>query len=168
MSRKWLTVGAQKFGLDPDRKALCEEIRHIEVCAYIYSTDLYLPATADKVARVPEALKSDAKPAARGRRPYLSSEQRRADVLEAARKEFVKSGYDGTTVREIAAAADVNDAILYRYFKSKQQIFEEAVAAPLQEAVNHAFTPVQGEWTSAESASASSRNSSTGCTRWSP
>jgi len=91
------------------------------------------------------AAERDQRAPARGRRAYLSSEQRRADVLAAARAEFVKSGYDGTTVREIARAADVNDAILYRYFTTKEHLFEEAVAAPLKEAITHAFAPAAGE-----------------------
>jgi AcrR family transcriptional regulator len=57
----------------------------------------------------------------------------------------MRSGFDGTTVRKIAAAADVNDAILYRYFTTKEQIFEEAVAAPLEEAVIRAFAPASGD-----------------------
>jgi TetR/AcrR family transcriptional regulator len=79
------------------------------------------------------------------RRPRRSSAERRDEILDAARHVFLKSGYAGATVREIAAAADVNDAVLYRYFNTKEQLFEEAVAGPLEEAVGHAFRPAPGD-----------------------
>jgi AcrR family transcriptional regulator len=79
------------------------------------------------------------------RRPRRPSTERREDVLAAARSEFVKSGYAGATVREIAAAADVNDAMLYRFFPTKEQLFEEAIAAPLEEAITNAFRPAPSD-----------------------
>lgn len=48
-------------------------------------------------------------------------------------------------MRDVAAAADVNDALLYRHFESKAQLFDEAVSNPLDEMVSHTFTPVAGE-----------------------
>jgi AcrR family transcriptional regulator len=77
------------------------------------------------------------------RRPRRPSTERREDVLAAARSEFVKSGYAGATVREIAA--DVNDAMLYRFFPTKEQLFEEAIAAPLEEAITNAFRPAPSD-----------------------
>ena len=79
------------------------------------------------------------------RRPRRPETERREEILDAARKVFLMSGYAGATVREIAAVADVNDAVLYRSFSTKEQMFEEAIAAPLEEAVNAAFRPVPGD-----------------------
>jgi len=79
------------------------------------------------------------------RRPRLSAEVRRAQIVTAARREFVRLGYSGATFQKIAQAADVNEAMLFRLFGTKEQLYEEAVAAPLEEAVNHAFTPVTGD-----------------------
>src|SRR5438067_6956042 len=79
------------------------------------------------------------------RRQRRPSAERREDVLAAARSEFVKSGYAGATVREIAAAADVNDAMLYRFFSTKEQLFEEAIAGPLEEAITNAFRAAPGD-----------------------
>jgi AcrR family transcriptional regulator len=84
----------------------------------------------------------DSKRSRRQRRP---SAERREEVLDAARRVFLKSGYAGATVREIAAEADVNDAVLYRYFTTKEQLFEEAIAGPLEAAVTHAFDPALGD-----------------------
>jgi AcrR family transcriptional regulator len=66
------------------------------------------------------------------RRPRRSAEQRRAQILAAARPLFAERGFHGTTTRDLAEAADVNDALLYRYFANKQEVLralmDEAVA----------------------------------------
>ncbi len=48
----------------------------------------------------------------------------RADILEAAGRAFARSGFDATTMHEIAAEAGYTTASLYTYFPSKQAIFE--------------------------------------------
>jgi AcrR family transcriptional regulator len=80
-------------------------------------------------------------PPRKGRRPRRSGAQRQAEILAAARQEFIRSGYAGTSVRDIARVADVNEAMLYRFFESKDDLFEAAVAEPLEEAVVAAFAP---------------------------
>lgn len=70
----------------------------------------------------------------RPRRTRLTAEARRAQILEAAREVFLRSGADGARVHQLADAAGVNTALLYQHFDSKQEIFEEAVAAPIAEA----------------------------------
>jgi AcrR family transcriptional regulator len=77
------------------------------------------------------------------RRPRRSWSSRRPEVLAAAREVFVASGYAGTTMRAIATAADINEAILYRYFTSKEQLFEHAIAAPLEEVALSIVTPAE-------------------------
>ncbi|MCE7011560.1 TetR family transcriptional regulator [Kibdelosporangium philippinense] len=63
------------------------------------------------------------------------SEQRKRDsaaskvaLLDAARDLFADRGYDRTTVRDIAARAGVNQALLFRYFGSKEALFAAVVA----------------------------------------
>lgn len=51
----------------------------------------------------------------------------RARLLEAARARFTRDGYTATTVREIAADAGVNVALINRYFTSKEGLFEACV-----------------------------------------
>jgi AcrR family transcriptional regulator len=69
----------------------------------------------------------------RERRPRRPAAARRADVLAAARRLFAERGYHATSTRELAQAADINDALLYRYFPSKDAILialvDEAIAA---------------------------------------
>ncbi|HSZ39043.1 MAG TPA: TetR family transcriptional regulator [Trebonia sp.] len=52
-------------------------------------------------------------------------EGRRRDVLAAARRLFAANGYAQTSVRAIAAAADVNQALVVTYFGGKEALFME-------------------------------------------
>lgn len=67
-------------------------------------------------------------------RRRLSAETRRAQLVDAARKAFVRDGWAVTT-KDIAADAGVNQGLLYHYFQSKEELFEEAIAAPLEQLV---------------------------------
>lgn len=51
----------------------------------------------------------------------------RAAILTAARLRFAHAGYDQVGVREIAADAGVDPALVIRHFGSKEQLFAEAV-----------------------------------------
>jgi AcrR family transcriptional regulator len=53
----------------------------------------------------------------------LSSDERRADILKAVRKVFVEKGFHETTTRELARAAGVSEALLYKHFPSKKAIY---------------------------------------------
>jgi AcrR family transcriptional regulator len=48
-------------------------------------------------------------------------------VLAAARRLFAKNGYARTSIRAIAAEADVNHALVVTYFGGKEALFLEAV-----------------------------------------
>jgi AcrR family transcriptional regulator len=61
------------------------------------------------------------------RPPRHDPEGRRADVLRAARRLFAKNGYAQTSIRAIAAEADVNHALVVTYFGGKEALFMEAV-----------------------------------------
>jgi AcrR family transcriptional regulator len=52
----------------------------------------------------------------------------RADLLRAARQRFAKDGYDRVSVRDIAADAGANIALISRYFGSKEGLFVEALS----------------------------------------
>ena len=52
----------------------------------------------------------------------------RSALLSSARELFAERGYDRTTVRDIAAHAGVNQALLFRYFGSKDELFGAAMA----------------------------------------
>ncbi|RJO79199.1 TetR/AcrR family transcriptional regulator [Nocardia panacis] len=52
----------------------------------------------------------------------------RVALLTAAQALFAERGYERATVREIAARAGVNQALLFRYFGSKDELFRAAIA----------------------------------------
>ena len=66
--------------------------------------------------------------ARRGRRPGASGS--RAAILAAARTHFAAVGYDRATIRGIAAAADVDPALVLHFFGSKEALFSAAMAFP--------------------------------------
>ena len=43
-------------------------------------------------------------------------------ILEAALEEFGRNGFEATTIAAICKAANVSDATLYEYFKSKEEV----------------------------------------------
>ncbi len=56
-------------------------------------------------------------------------------ILAAARRVFIQSGRAGARTRDVAAEAGINEGLLYRHFRSKDELFEIAVAAPLEAAI---------------------------------
>jgi len=54
-------------------------------------------------------------------------------ILDAARAEFSEKGFDGARVDSIAQRADVNKALIYYYFKSKDELLQELLRQFLEE-----------------------------------
>jgi AcrR family transcriptional regulator len=55
----------------------------------------------------------------------------REAILVAAREVFADQGYDGASIRAIAAEASVDPALVHHYFGTKQQLFLATVEAPV-------------------------------------
>ncbi|WP_165827833.1 TetR family transcriptional regulator [Mycobacterium colombiense] len=53
-----------------------------------------------------------------------------ARIVAAARVEFAEHGWAGTTIRAIARAADVDPALVYHYFGSKEKLLDAATNPP--------------------------------------
>jgi len=66
-------------------------------------------------------------PRAQSASPPIRNNETRAAILSAAGRIFAKSGLAGARTDAIAAAADVNKAMLYYYFKSKEGLYEAVV-----------------------------------------
>lgn len=70
----------------------------------------------------------------------MSGEDRREAILEAVKRVFAERGFDGTTTRELARAAGVSEALLYKHFPSKESLYAAMRGAcangPLVQAVN--------------------------------
>jgi AcrR family transcriptional regulator len=63
-------------------------------------------------------------------------------VLQAARALFAETGYDATTVRQIAARAGVHQPMVYRRFPNKAKLYEAAVLVPF----NHVISSYLKTW----------------------
>ena len=55
----------------------------------------------------------------------IATEQK---ILQAARLIFVRDGFDGARMEDIAREAGVNKALLHYYFRSKQKLFDQIFA----------------------------------------
>jgi AcrR family transcriptional regulator len=62
-----------------------------------------------------------------GRRPGPSST--RAEITAAAARRFAASGYDATSLRQVAADASVDPALVRRFFGDKEQLFTAVASA---------------------------------------
>lgn len=56
----------------------------------------------------------------------------RARILAAAKTLFSSRGYERTTIRSVAGAADIHPSMVIRYFRSKERLFAAAVTFDLQ------------------------------------
>jgi AcrR family transcriptional regulator len=54
----------------------------------------------------------------------------RGRILLAARAAFGERGFDGATIRDVAARAAVDPALVHHYFGTKQQLFVAATEVP--------------------------------------
>lgn len=69
------------------------------------------------------------------RREYRRAAERRVEIIAAAQAEFIRANFAGARTRDIADAAGVNQATLFKHFPTKEALFEEAVMRPLIEAM---------------------------------
>lgn len=53
-----------------------------------------------------------------------------ARILAAARDEFAEHGWAGTAIRAVARTADVDPALIYHYFGSKEGLLDAATTPP--------------------------------------
>ncbi|RLV56134.1 TetR/AcrR family transcriptional regulator [Aeromicrobium phragmitis] len=67
----------------------------------------------------------------RGRPRSGESVDRRAAILEAARRRFAARGFAGTTVRAIADDAGVDPSLVAHYFGNKQQLLVASLELPV-------------------------------------
>jgi TetR/AcrR family transcriptional regulator len=63
-------------------------------------------------------------PEARLQPSRMSATDRRQQLLETALDFFSRKGFEGSTTKEIAAAAGVTEAIIFRHFPNKQALYK--------------------------------------------
>lgn len=75
-----------------------------------------------------------------GRRPKTARQKvdTRAVILAAARSIFARRGLDGASVREVAEAAKVNNAMIYYHFRDKEDLYRAVL--------NNSFSAMTDIW----------------------
>src|SRR5436189_4853240 len=53
----------------------------------------------------------------------MTAENRRQQIIDVALQLFSQKGFRGTTTKEIALAAGVNEAIIFRHFATKSELY---------------------------------------------
>jgi TetR/AcrR family transcriptional regulator len=61
----------------------------------------------------------------------MSASDRRAQLLNVALNLFSEKGFDGVTTKEIASAAGVTEAVIFRHFPTKQALYQGVLEAEL-------------------------------------
>ena len=65
-------------------------------------------------------------------RKRIPQEERRTQIIDAAIALFANKGFKGTTTREIACAAGISEAIIFRHFATKEDLYDAIIAHTLE------------------------------------
>ena len=63
----------------------------------------------------------------------MSSEERKACIVDAACRLFSEKGFRGVTTRELAAAVGVTEPVLYEHFRTKRDLYDAIIEAKARE-----------------------------------
>lgn len=67
-----------------------------------------------------------------GSAPTAGKTADKAEILAAARREFIRCGFASARIRDISVATGTSDAKIYRLFPSKQALFDEVLSESLR------------------------------------
>jgi AcrR family transcriptional regulator len=60
-------------------------------------------------------------------RKKLTGSERKQDILQKSARIFSLYGYDGVSMRQVAEECRVNEALLYKHFSGKADLFKEVI-----------------------------------------
>jgi len=63
----------------------------------------------------------------------MTAALRRAQIIGVSKQLFSKKGFNGTTTKEIARASGISEAMIFRHFASKQQLYSAIIDQRIQE-----------------------------------
>lgn len=63
----------------------------------------------------------------------MTRDAKRQEILKAAMELFAEKGFRGTTTRDLAARAGVNEAIIFRYFTNKTGLYRAILEEKVQQ-----------------------------------
>lgn len=76
----------------------------------------------------------------------MTSEERKASIVDAACKLFSEKGFRGATTRELAAAVGVTEPVLYEHFKTKRDLYSAIIENKAQDGLR-IVTGLQQQYT---------------------
>jgi AcrR family transcriptional regulator len=82
---------------------------------------------------VKDAIESATTRGRSGARQRRAPAVRRRMITRTALGLFAQRGYRSVTIRDIAAACDINLALIYHYFANKEDLFRASIEAAIQE-----------------------------------
>ncbi len=77
----------------------------------------------------------------------LSAEKRKDQIVRIATSLFVKKGFKGTTTREIARKAGISEAVIYKYFAHKEDLYRAIIDAECHDGMGRSrlFSELEGK-----------------------
>ena len=78
-------------------------------------------------------------------RTRMRAGERRAQLVRVARGLFAERGFDGTSIEEIAAHADVSKPVVYEHFGSKEALYAIVVDREMQQLLASVTEALQSE-----------------------
>lgn len=76
-------------------------------------------------------------------RTRMTGTQRRAQLLDVSRRLFAEKGFDGTSVEEIAARAEVSKPVVYEHFGGKEGVYAVVVDREIQALTRALSVPLE-------------------------
>src|SRR5215471_4139576 len=61
----------------------------------------------------------------------MPASDRRTQLLETALNVFSQKGFNGATTKEIAAAAGITEAVIFRHFPTKQALYQAVLESEI-------------------------------------
>ena len=107
-----------------------------------------MPAPTPATGGTPEQLHGSPVPALRALQPSRPEDpeerasRKRREISQAAIGEFLRKGYAGTSMDDVAAAARVSKQTVYKHFGSKEELFVAIIEATVGEVMNEVFERV--------------------------
>ena len=96
-------------------------------------------STKDKKLRSSKRMSADKSTPSKG-------EQAKARIISVAETLFNKQGFDGASMRDIAAAAEMQAASVYYYFESKEELLWAVWEKGGIELLNRVVDAIAGSW----------------------
>ena len=73
----------------------------------------------------------------------MTKDETRIEILKAAMELFAKNGFRGTTTRDLAAHANVNEAIIFRYFTNKTELYRAILEEKVHQGRDEQYKEVE-------------------------